>query len=62
VSVSFDVATGEGTDTALAVVYDEITGQTMSAQGTRADAIVTVPIATFDQADLSGLHAYLVFS
>ncbi|MDR1901362.1 MAG: DUF6266 family protein [Treponema sp.] len=62
VSVSFDAATGEGTDAALAVVYDEITGQTMSAQGVRADAVVTVPIATFDQADLSGLYAYLVFS
>ena len=48
--------------TAIAVVYDELTGAALYGKANRADAVVSVSIAGLDPAALSGLHAYLVFS
>jgi hypothetical protein len=62
VYVSFDAATGEGTDTAIAVIYDELPRSTFHGQAARADAAITVSIAGLDPSALGGLHAYLVFS
>jgi hypothetical protein len=62
VSVTFDAATGEGTDTAIAVIYNELTRSTFHGQAARADAVITVSIAGLDPSTLGGLHAYLVFS
>jgi hypothetical protein len=62
VSIAFDAATGEGTDTAIAVIYDELTRSTFHGQAARADAVITVSIAGLDPSTLGGLHAYLVFS
>jgi hypothetical protein len=62
VAVSFDAATGEGTDKAIAVVYDELTETALYGEAARADAAVSVSIAMLDPAALSGLHAYLVFA
>jgi hypothetical protein len=62
VSVAFDAATGEGTDTAIAVIYDELTKNTFYGIGTRADAEVSVSITGLDPAALDSLHAYLVFA
>jgi hypothetical protein len=60
--VTFDGAVGDGTDIAIAIIHDEVTETTLHGQATRADAQIDVPIATFDQTNLSQLHAYLVFS
>jgi hypothetical protein len=62
VSVIFDAATGEGTDKAIAVIYDELTKNAFYGVGTRADAEVSVSIAGLDPAALDGLHAYLAFA
>jgi hypothetical protein len=62
VRVTFDGAVGDGTDIAIAIIHDEVTETTLHGQATRADAQIDVPIATFDQTNLSQLHAYLVFS
>jgi hypothetical protein len=62
VRVTFAGAVGEGTDIAFAIIHDEVTETTLHGQATRADAQIDVPIATFDQTDLTKLHAYLVFA
>jgi hypothetical protein len=62
VIVSFDATIGEGTDRAIAVVYDELTETTLYGEAARADAAVSVSITGLDPAALSGLHAYLVFA
>jgi hypothetical protein len=62
VRVTFAGAVGDGTDIAIAVIHDETTETTLYGQATRADAQIDVPIATFDQTDLTKLHAYLVFA
>jgi hypothetical protein len=62
VIVSFDATIGEGTDKAIAVVYDNLTETTLYGEAARADAAVSVSIAGLDPAALSGLHAYLVFA
>jgi hypothetical protein len=62
VRVTFDAALGDGTDIAIAIIHDEQTETTVCGQATRADAQIDVLIATLDQADLTKLHAYLVFS
>jgi hypothetical protein len=62
VRVTFDAAIGDGTDIAIAVIHDEATETTLCGQATRADAQIDVLIAALDQADLTQLHAYLVFS
>jgi hypothetical protein len=62
VIVSFDATIGEGTDQAIAVVYDDLTETTLYGEAARADAAVSVSIAGLDPAALSDLHAYLVFA
>jgi hypothetical protein len=62
VIVSFDAATGEGTDKAIAVIYDGLTETALYGEAARADAAVSVSLAGLDPAALSGLHAYLVFA
>jgi hypothetical protein len=62
VKVTFDATVGDGTDKAIAVIHDETTEATRYAIADRSTGEVVVPIATFDQADLSQLHAYLAFS
>jgi hypothetical protein len=62
VQVTFAGAVGDGTDIAIAVIHDEVTETTLHGQATRADAQIDVPILTFDQTDLTKLHAYLAFS
>ncbi|MDR1232003.1 MAG: DUF6266 family protein [Spirochaetaceae bacterium] len=62
VKVTFANTTGDGTDKAIAVIHDEATETTLYAVSDRAAGEVDIPIGTIDQADLSLLHAYLVFS
>jgi hypothetical protein len=62
VRVTFDAAIGAGTDIAISVIHDENTETTVCGQATRVDAHVDVPIGTLNQADLTKLHTYLVFS
>jgi hypothetical protein len=62
VRVTFANTAGAGTDKAIAVIHDEKTESTLSAIADRSAGQIDVPIATFDQSDLSALHAYLVFS
>jgi hypothetical protein len=62
VHVTFADAVGEGTDIAIPITHDEVTETTLHGQAIRADAQIDVPIATFDQTDLTKLHAYLVFA
>jgi hypothetical protein len=62
VRATFDAALGDGTDVAIAVIHDENTETTVCGQSTRADPHIDVPIGTKNQADLTKLHAYLVFS
>jgi hypothetical protein len=62
VKVTFAAIPGDGTDKAIAVIHDEVTETTLYAIADRSSGEVDVPIATMDQADLSLLHAYLVFS
>jgi hypothetical protein len=62
VIITFSSAMGHDADKALAVVYDEHSGKALAATGERQDGQIVVSIVTLDQADLSGLHAYLVFS
>jgi hypothetical protein len=60
--VTFDATIGEGTDKAIAVIYDGLTGAALYGEAARADAAVSVSIAGLDPAALSDLHAYLVFA
>ena len=62
VKVTFASASGDGTDKAIAIIHDEATETTLYAIADRSVGEVDVPIATIAQADLSLLHAYLVFS
>jgi len=62
VRFTFAADIGAGTDVAAAIVHDEATETTLYATATRADAQITVPIATLGTTDLSKLHAYLVFA
>jgi hypothetical protein len=62
VKVTFASATGDGTDKAIAVIHDEATETTLYAIADRSAGEVDVPIATFTQANLTKLHAYLVFA
>jgi hypothetical protein len=62
VRVRFAGAVGEGTDIAFAIIHDEVTETTLYGQATRMDAQIDVPIATFDQTNLTKIHAYLVFA
>jgi hypothetical protein len=62
VRVTFDAALGDGTDIAIAIIHDEQTETTVCGQATRADAHIDVSIAALNQADVTTLHAYLVFS
>jgi hypothetical protein len=62
VKVTFTATAGDGTDKAIAVIHDEKTEKTLYAVADRSSGEVDIPIATIDQADLSLLHAYLVFS
>ena len=61
VRVTFTATAGAGTDKAIAIIHDEKTESTLSAVADRSAGQIDVPIATFDQSDLSALHAYLVF-
>jgi hypothetical protein len=62
VKATFVSATGDGMDKAIAVIHDEATETTLYAIADRSAGEVDVPIAAMDQADLSLLHACLVFS
>jgi hypothetical protein len=62
VKVTFAALPGEGTDKAIAVIHDEAAESTLYAIADRSAGEVDVSIAAFDQADLSRLHAYLVFA
>lgn len=62
VKVTFAATTGDGTDKAIAIIHDEITEGALYAIADRSAGEVDVPIATFTQANLTKLHAYLVFA
>jgi hypothetical protein len=62
VKITFSAAIGDAADKAIAVVYDEVSGKALTAQADRQAAQINVSISVIDQADLSNLHAYLVFS
>jgi len=62
VLLSFDTASGEGTDRAVMVVYDETTGTALSAEGTRFDGELEIKLKTISPVNPAKLHAYLVFS
>jgi hypothetical protein len=62
VKVTFTGTMGNGTDKAIAVIYDEASEKALAAVGDRQDGQITVPIGSIDPADMGKLHAYLVFS
>jgi len=62
VLLSFDTASGEGTDKAVMVIYDETTGTALSAEGTRFDGELEIKLKTISPVNPAKLHAYLVFS
>jgi hypothetical protein len=62
VKVTFSDTVGDGVDKAIAVIYDEASGKALAHTAARQDGQIEVPIAIIDPADLSKLHAYLVFS
>jgi hypothetical protein len=62
VKVTFSSTLGDGADKAVAVIYDGISQKALAAVADRQAGQVLVSIATLDPADLSDLHAYLVFS
>jgi hypothetical protein len=62
VTVTRETAVGEGSDLAFVILHDETADKTLTAQGTRQDGTLEIDTAAFNQADLSGVHAYLVFA
>jgi hypothetical protein len=61
-TVTWNPATGEGTDIAFVILHDETTEQTLTGKGTRQTGTLDVDAAPLNQADLTKVHAYLVFS
>jgi hypothetical protein len=61
-TVAWSPAVGEGTDVALVVIHDETTEKTLAGKGTRQTGTLEVDTAILDQADLTKVHAYLVFA
>jgi hypothetical protein len=61
-TVAWNTAIGEGTDTALVIIHDETTEKTLTGKGTRQAGTLDVDAAVLNQADLTKVHAYLVFS
>jgi hypothetical protein len=62
VKITFDGTSGEGTDKAIAVVYDEAADAALYAVAGRSAGEINVSIASLPHADVSRLHAYLVFA
>jgi hypothetical protein len=62
VKITFSNGVGTATDKAIAVIYDEVSGKALTAEGDRQTGQLAVSIAVIAPADLSKLHAYLVFS
>jgi hypothetical protein len=60
--VSFDITTGEKTDKAIMVVYNEATGTALYSEGKRDDGEIEVKLKPISPVDPAKLHAYLVFS
>jgi hypothetical protein len=60
--VSFDAAKGKGYDTAIAVVYDEVSRGVFHATGLRSDGFVNVSFYQKLSQDKASLHAYLAFA
>lgn len=61
-TVTWETAAGEGSDVALVILHNETAGKTLSAQGTRQDGTLEIDSAALDPADLTKVHAYLVFA
>jgi hypothetical protein len=61
-AVTFSSTPGQGEDKAIAVIYDEGSGRALAAEGKRQTGRIEVSIAVINPADLSQLHAYLVFA
>jgi hypothetical protein len=62
VKVSFDAVQGKGYDTAIAVVYDEVSQCVIHATGFRSDGAVNVSFGRKPEQDTASLHAYLAFA
>jgi hypothetical protein len=62
VKITFDGTVGAGTDKAIAVIHDEIAEATLYAEADRSVGEIVVPLAALPHADISQLHAYLVFA
>jgi hypothetical protein len=62
VKVSFDAARGKGYDTAIAVVYDEVSHCVLHATGLRSDGAVKITFGRKPEQDTALLHAYLAFA
>ena len=61
-TVAWNPAIGEGTDVALVIIHDETTEKTLTGKGTRQAGTLDVDTAILNQADLTKVHAYLVFA
>jgi hypothetical protein len=62
VKVTFSPTLGDGSDKAIAIIYDGVSQRALTAVADRQDGQVVVAIAALDSAALSALHAYLVFA
>jgi hypothetical protein len=60
--LSYPIDTGEKTDNAVMVIYDETTGTTLFTEGKRDDGEIEVKLKPISPVDPAKLHAYLVFS
>jgi hypothetical protein len=62
VKVSFDTTHGKGYDTAIAVVYDDVSHSVFHAARLRSDGFVNVNFHLKYGQDAPSLHAYLAFA